>query len=127
MNELKSSLDHRLIQIVAVIIILVLGTGNSFAAYPQCRNTNGAAPTITTAYLGDTKVLSHDSWAICNGNWPRWRVFIHTGADINNGIPSDWTGYSNVENKSATTPKFTSTGTWYWGFEVDYEIGRAHV
>lgn len=103
-----------------LLFLLVVSSELVFAAWPQARNTGGLVPSVTTAYLGDRKTLSHDSWSNIDNNWPRWKVYIHTSADIQNGYSSAWSSYANSENKSALTPKFDRTGIWYWGFEVNY-------
>ena len=90
--------------------------------WPQCRNTSGSAPEQpANIYLGDNALFGCDSWATCNTNWPRWRVVIKTASDIGNGgLNGTYSDYLSVEHKTATSPRFTLTGTWYWGIEVDY-------
>ena len=89
--------------------------------WPQCRNTNGGSPEMpSTIYLGDTGEFGHDSWAEVNGKWPKWRVVIDTDSDISDGDYGDWSSYSNTEHKTNISPTFTSTGTWYWGMQVEY-------
>jgi hypothetical protein len=94
----------------------------SIEAQPQARNSGGSSTPNqpSTIYLGDLGTFGCDSWATFNTNWPRWRVVIHTASDINNGTYGTYTGYNNVESKSTTSPRFTQTGTWYWGMQVDY-------
>lgn len=97
------------------------GTSDYLWSWPQCRNTSGGSPEQpSSVFLGDNATFGHDSWSTVDGNWPKWRVLIHTGSDINNGIAGSWSSTSNIEHKTATSARFTSTGSWYWGFEVDY-------
>jgi hypothetical protein len=90
---------------------------------PKARNTSGGGvedPSVTV-YLGDTHKFGCDSWASVDGNFARWRVVTDTDADLSdgsNGAYSD--GYVESENKTNTSARFTSTGTWYWGMQVDY-------
>lgn len=94
---------------------------NYYWSWPDCRNTDGSSPEQpSSVFLGDNATFGHESWSTVDGNYPKWRVFIHTGTDINNGIPGNWSGTSNIEHKTNISARFTSVGTWYWGFEVDY-------
>jgi hypothetical protein len=87
----------------------------------QCRNSGGNSPQQpATIYIGDVGTFGHDSWATYNGNWPQWQMYIHTSSDINNGTSGSLSTFSNVENKTSISPRFTSTGTWYWGMRVLY-------
>ncbi len=93
--------------------------------WPQCRNTNGGDPEQpSTVYLGDKSLtFGHDSWAKVNDKWPKWRMWISTDASLTSGTgsqSSEWSGYSDVEHKTSSSPQFTSTGTWYWGVQVEY-------
>ncbi len=109
----------RLVFTLCFLIVLVQGL---FAwNWPQCRNTNGCSPEQpTTIFLGDQKDFGCESWSTVNGKWPKWRVVINKSADIHNGINGSWSGYSNVDHKINTSPRFTSTGIWYWGMQVEY-------
>ncbi|MFZ4520122.1 MAG: T9SS type A sorting domain-containing protein [Bacteroidales bacterium] len=90
-------------------------------SWPQCRNYNGGVPEQpATIYLGDNGTFGCDSWDMVDGKWPKWQIVIHTAANIDAGIYSSWSSYSNVQHKSGTSPRFTSTGTWYWGVKVEY-------
>ncbi|MCX6266824.1 MAG: hypothetical protein NTW16_05630 [Bacteroidetes bacterium] len=90
--------------------------------WPQCRNYNGGSPEqpATTIYLGDNGTFGCDSWADVDTKYPKWQVVIHTAANIEAGLYGSWSGYSNVQHKTNTSPRFTSTGTWYWGMKVEY-------
>ena len=83
----------------------------------------GAAPEQpSTIYLGDQGTFGCSSWADCDGQWPRWRVVIHTSSNIDNGSFGDFTTFQHIEHKTNTSPRFTSVGTWYWGIQVDYSL-----
>jgi hypothetical protein len=87
----------------------------------QCRNTGGNSPQQpATIYIGDDGTFGHQSWATHNGNWPQWQIFIHTSSDVNNGTAGSLSSFSSIENKTSISPRFTSTGTWYWGMKVLY-------
>lgn len=90
--------------------------------WPQNRNTNGGTPEQpTTIYLGDQGSFGHDSWAALNDKTPKWQVVISTNADLStNALYGDWSAYNKYEHKTALSPHFTSTGTWYWGMKVEY-------
>jgi hypothetical protein len=96
--------------------------------WPQARNTDGNAPQQpSTIYLGDTGLLfGCDSWGTVNTNWTKWRIWISQTQDLKAGFTTDYvsdkTGndYSDSEHKTAPSPQFTATGTWYWGIQVDY-------
>ncbi|MBP1664823.1 MAG: hypothetical protein H6Q19_1963 [Bacteroidetes bacterium] len=105
-----------------VIALMSLTLQSSFAwDWPQCRNYNGSTPEQpSTIYLGDQATFGHDSWSKVNDKWPKWRVAIHTTSDINNGTFGTWSGYGDIEHKTALSPVFTSIGTWYWGMQVEY-------
>ena len=100
----------------------LLASSNAMAwNWPQCRNYNGGSPEQPgTIYLGDTGTFGCDSWADVDTKWPKWRVWIKTSADIQNGTAGNWSNWSNVQHKQGTSPRFTSTGTWYWGMQVEY-------
>lgn len=92
---------------------------------PQCRNTNGENPEQpSSVYLGDKFLtFGHDSWATVDGKWPRWRMWISTDASLTSGTgcqSTNWSDWSPVEHKQSSSPQFTSTGTWYWGMQVEY-------
>ena len=105
-----------------VFILISVTLQSSFAwDWPQCRNYNGGTPEQpSTIYLGDQATFGHDSWSKVNDKWPKWRVVIHTTSDINNGTFGTWSGYGDIEHKTALSPVFTSVGTWYWGMQVEY-------
>jgi len=88
----------------------------------QCRNTGGNSPQQpATIYIGDVGTFGHDSWANLNGNWAKWQLVIHTSSDIIFGTYGSLTdNFANVENKTSISPRFTSTGIWYWGMKVLY-------
>ena len=87
----------------------------------QCRNSGGNSPQQpATIYIGDVGTFGHDSWATYNSMWPQWQMYIHTSSDINNGTSGSLSNFSSVENKTSISPRFTSTGTWYWGMRVLY-------
>ncbi len=96
---------------------------NITTALPQAQNTSGGGvedPSVTV-YLGDTHVFGCDSWASVDGNFAKWRVVIDTDADLSDGSNGDYTAtYAEVVHKTNTSARFTSTGTWYWGMQVDY-------
>ena len=88
----------------------------------QCRNTGGNSPQQpATIYIGDVGTFGHDSWANLNGSWAKWQLVIHTSSDIISGTYGSLTdNFANVENKTSISPRFTSTGIWYWGMKVLY-------
>ncbi len=90
----------------------------------QARNTNSGSPEqpSSTIYLGDNGTFGHDSWAQNGDDWPRWQVVINQSSDLDDAT-AIWSGfgdYNNVEHKTATSPRFTAVGTWYWGMQVNY-------
>jgi hypothetical protein len=90
-------------------------------SWPSCRNYNGGFPEQpATIFLGDQATFGCDSWADVDGKWPKWQVVIHTAANIDAGTYGTWSSYSNVQHKTNISPRFTSTGTWYWGMKVEY-------
>ena len=91
--------------------------------WAECVNTGGGTPEQpSTIYLGDTGTFGCDAWANDGGNWGRHQVVIHTSSDIDNGTFGDWSEFDNVEHNQGTSPRFTSTGTWYWGLQLNYSI-----
>jgi hypothetical protein len=107
--------------------IFLLLFSSSFAqknpdwSWPQCRNTSGGSPEQpTTIYLGDNGTFGCDSWGTVDDKWGKWRVVIYTGSDIHNGSYGSWSGYGNNEHKTNTSQRFSQTGTWYWGIQVEY-------
>ena len=109
-------------KITLLIAILTITIQGAFAwDWPSARNYNGSTPEQpSTIYLGDQGTFGHDSWSNLNSRWPKWRVVIHSGADIHNGTYGSWSSYSNVQHKQGSSPRFTTTGTWYWGMQVEY-------
>jgi len=104
---------------LSLIVLVCFFTQNIYSQ--QCRNTGGNSPQQpATIYIGDVGTFGHDSWATYNSNWPQWQMYIHTSSDINNGTSESLSGFSNIENKTSISPRFTSTGTWYWGMRVLY-------
>ena len=95
-------------------------------AIPDGVNGGGTPPAATvvapsTLYVGDTGTFAVKAWGTLNGNFAAHRVVIDTDADIiAGGIRGSFTGFDNVEYSSATSPQFTSAGTWYWGMQFDY-------
>lgn len=93
---------------------------------PQAVNGGGSPPAATivapgTIYVGDTGTFAVKAWATLNGNYAQHRVVIDTDNNIiAGGIRGTWSGFDNVEYSSATSPRFTSAGTWYWGMQFDY-------
>ncbi len=91
-------------------------------------NGGGSAPAATvvepsTLYVGDTGTFAVRTWGTLNGNYAKWRVVIDTDNNIiTGGIRGSWTpgSFSSDEYKPATSPQFTSAGTWYWGMQIDY-------
>ncbi len=95
----------------------------SLFGWAQCRNTNGDSPEEpSTIYLGDTAEFGCDAWATDEGNWGRHQVVIHTSSDINNGTHGDWSDFNEVEHNTGISPRFTSSGTWYWGMKLNYGV-----
>ncbi len=96
---------------------------NVTTALPQTQNRGGGAvgaPSVTV-HLGDTHDFSCDSWASIDGNLAKWRVVIDTDADLSDGSNGSYTpSYAEQESKTNTSARFTDTGTWYWGMQVDY-------
>ncbi|MBT7065935.1 MAG: hypothetical protein HN919_06515 [Verrucomicrobia bacterium] len=96
----------------------------------QTRNTSGTDvedPSVTV-YLGDTHVFGCDSWASLDGAFGKWRVVIDQDADLSDGSAGSYIGHLEVEHKTNTSARFTDTGTWYWGMQVEYggTHGDAH-
>jgi len=90
---------------------------------PQCRNYNGSSDPeqpSTTIYVGDTGTFGCDSWGKVNDKWGKHRVAIKTASDIHNGSFGSWSAYDDVNHNQETSPVFTSSGTWYWGIQVEY-------
>jgi hypothetical protein len=113
---------HALIIIFALITIPTLAQKAPSWSWPQCRNYNGSSPEQpATIYLGDQGTFGHDSWADVDTKWPKWCVVISKNTDLTTGaLSGSWSSYSNVQHKTNTSPRFTSTGTWYWGMKVEY-------
>jgi autotransporter-associated beta strand protein len=96
---------------------------------PKSRNySDGADPRQpATLYLGDTGAAgafgckSYGNIADSYGA-AGWYVRIKKAdGDLSSGATEgDSGGTGSSENKTATAPRFTSTGTWYWGMRVDY-------
>ena len=104
-----------------LFIILFFTTKISFAV--DCVNYNtSSAPYFPsgTIYVGDNGTFGWRSWATDGGNWGRGAVYIYTSSNIQNGIAGSYSSYSDKENKTATSPRFTSAGTWYWGVLMNY-------
>jgi hypothetical protein len=88
----------------------------------QTRNTSGLAvedPSVTI-YLGDTHMFGCDSWASIDSAFGKWQVVIDQDADLSDGTEGGYTGYLELEHKTNTSARFTATGTWYWGMQVEY-------
>jgi cytoskeletal protein CcmA (bactofilin family) len=108
---------------IILLSLLSVFIQNIFAwSWPQCRNYNGSTPEQpATIYLGDNGNFGCDSWDMVDSKWPKWCVVISPNADLTTGgLTGSWSSYSNVQHKTNTSPRFTSTGTWYWGMKVEY-------
>ena len=104
---------------LSLFVLVCFFTQNIYSQ--QCRNTGGNSPQQpATIYIGDDGTFGHQSWATHNGNWPQWQIYIHTSSDIHNGTAGSLSAFSSIENKTSISPRFTSTGTWYWGMKVLY-------
>jgi hypothetical protein len=110
-----------------ILISFILVTSASFSqkspmwSTPQCRNYNGGTPEQpTTIYLGDQGTFGCDSWGDVDGQWPDWKVVIHTGSDVSSGTYGAASSIINYVHKTGTSPRFSLTGTWYWGIQVHY-------
>ena len=92
----------------------------------QGVNGGGSAPSATvsapgTLYVGDDGTFAVRTWGTVSGNYGQHRVVIDTDNNIiNGGLRGTWSGMNNDEYNSATSPRFTSAGTWYWGMQIDY-------
>lgn len=87
------------------------------------RNKNGGTPYYTpaTIYVGDNATFGVDTWGDLNDNWAQGRVVIDTDSNIiSGGIRGTYAAFDNVEYTEATSPRFTSAGTWYWGIQMNY-------
>ncbi|MEI8085602.1 MAG: hypothetical protein WCG93_05225 [Paludibacter sp.] len=88
---------------------------------PQCRNYNGGSPEQPgTIYLGDNGTFGCDAWGSVDGQWSDWKIVIHTSSDVSNGTYGSQSTTQNITHMAGTSPRFTSTGTWYWGIQVHY-------
>jgi hypothetical protein len=92
----------------------------------QGVNGGGTPPAATivapsTLYVGDDGTFAAKTWGTVSGNYGKHRVVIDTDNNImNGGIRGSWSGFDNTDYNSATSPRFTSAGTWYWGMQIDY-------
>ncbi len=111
-----------------LILGLVLGVAFLAAqeacawSWPSCQNTSGGSPEAPAAvYLGDTGLtFGCDSWGMLDTKWGKPRLAIKTSNDVHNGTYGSWASYTDQNHKSVTSPQFTSSGTWYWGIQVEY-------
>lgn len=91
----------------------------------QARNKNGVSPPYVSTgvgaiYVGDSITVGGDLWAQVNGQNGAPRAVIHTTTALNAGLYGAWGSADATEYTEATTPKFTSGGTWYWGIQMAY-------
>jgi len=109
---------------LGVVALLGYGTDAFAWSWPSCRNYNGGSPeqSPATIYLGDTATFGHDSWAQLDAKWAKWIVAIRQGnSDVSGGtFGSEYGPAGDKEHKQAESPRFTATGTWYWGMKVWY-------
>lgn len=104
----------------------VIGTGTTTG---QARNKNGVSPPYYrnlsnvdngTIYVGDTVTVGADLWGQVNSQNGAGRAVIHTTTTLQSGLYGAWGSADATEYTEATTPKFTSGGTWYWGIQMSY-------
>ncbi|MDR0413266.1 MAG: hypothetical protein LBH61_05660, partial [Dysgonamonadaceae bacterium] len=112
-----------------VYYILLAGYFFTLNIQAQVRNTgtDGAPEQPDVLYLGDQGVFGCESPGVWdNVYWSQWQVCISQNEDIERAdiygvmTPTSGNSYSDVVHKQATSPVFTSTGTWYWGIKIIY-------
>lgn len=88
---------------------------------PQARNTNGGAPEAPAeVFLGDAGLtFGCDTWGTLDENWGRMRMWMD-GPDGWGSSVTEWTEYTDAEHKTVQSGIFSRTGTWNYGFQVDY-------
>lgn len=107
-----------------IFIIILVFSQILLPQTPQSRNYNGDVNPYqsSTLYLGDVGTFGCQSWAQWGDNWAKWRIVIRNNnpsiADGIYGIYQD--NFFSQEPKIANSPRFTQTGTWYWGIQVYY-------
>ena len=117
--KFKENMKRILLSLVLVAFIVQ----NMFAwSTPQSRNYNGSSSPEqpSTLYVGDTGSFGCDSWSNLDGQWADWKIVIHTSSDVSNGTYGTQSATQNIQHMTGTSPRFTSTGTWYWGIQVHY-------
>lgn len=90
---------------------------------PQARNTSGGSPQApATIYLGDSGLtFGLDAWGKLEGNFGAARLWLSfNNASLTSGTASEWSGFTDAENRTRTSGIFNQTGTWYWGMQMDY-------
>jgi hypothetical protein len=95
---------------------------------PQGRNYQDSATpyvSVGTVYVGDNVVVGAKTYgdvAASSGSAAGWYAVIKAdNGNLASGASEGATGGSgSSEDKTATTPRFSSAGTWYWGMRVDY-------
>ena len=104
---------------------------NGKTAMPQSRNYagNDAPRQPSVLYLGDTGdagAFGCRSWGNVSSGYSAtgWYVRIKkSDGNLAAGYTEGSSGGSgSSSDKTATAPRFTSTGTWYWGMRVDYGV-----
>jgi hypothetical protein len=95
---------------------------------PKGRNYQDSATpyvSVGTVYVGDNVVVGAKTYgdvAASSGSAAGWYAVIKAdNGNLASGASEGATGGSgSSEDKTATTPRFSSAGTWYWGMRVDY-------
>ncbi len=103
-------------------------TGATFTAtateLPRARNLNGAATPSQPAviYLGDSsQTFAFESWGTIEQNYGQAFLWLRAAnADLPGGTRFSGAGFTNANPKTAASGTFASTGTWYWGMQMDY-------
>lgn len=93
-------------------------------SWPQCRNANGSVtPEVSSSsiYLGDNVTFGFESWGMVDGKKGKSEAVISKNPDLStSALYGSWTGYTDKEYKQVVSPRFSSTGEWYWGAKVEY-------
>ncbi|MCE9613084.1 MAG: hypothetical protein K8T26_02335 [Lentisphaerae bacterium] len=89
---------------------------------PQGCNTGGGPPEQpATVYLGDTNLtFGVDAWATLDGAQGRAQMVASTDANLAAGSRGPQSDYADIVHRTVHSPPFTSTGTWYWGIQLEY-------
>ncbi len=104
------------------------GSQQTFTTANAPDGKNPATANPTTAFLGDNKTLSVDSWQSYSSNARSWATIFgrFDNANLTSGTtegPGVNPG-SSADNTSANTPRFAQTGTFYWVMRISYGSGN---